>query len=544
MSTENKKTVKNKSREKKEEQGSGKAPDMSKMVVRNWAAVDVPELVKLHIACYKDTPVTMLDDERLFEMQLDAFPEGQFLVEYEGRIIAYSTCLIVCLDDTIHPYKLDEITGASTFSTHDYGGDTLYGADIGVHPDFRGNGVATLLYQERKNILVVYNLPRMLAYGRLTGYKRYAGKMDAKQYVSRVIDGKLSDPGLNAHLKNGYSVKRVLLDFMSDEASLNYATLLEMKNPDFDSARRAIAVSPLNRSTRTVRVCAAQYYFRPIRRFQDFADTVSFFVDTADTYHAHFLLLPEYFTAQLFSLMPPDWDEQSTVNELADMSDRIKELLAQKAEEYKIYLVGGSTPVRRNGLLYNVSFFCTPSGEVYTQDKLHITPAEREDWGIEPGESLKIFETPYGRVGILICYDIEFPELARLMTLRGVEIIFVPYSTDEQRGYYRVRYTSQARAVENYIYVVTAGNVGNLPATNYLLNYGRSAIFTPSDFSFPPQAIAAIADPNTETVVVTDLDLNTLAIQREMGNVRPLFDRRPDLYELRSIVPIEVVKAY
>lgn len=544
MSTENKKTVKNKAKEKSVERSSGKAPDMSKMVVRNWSADDVPELVQLHIACYKDTPVTMLDDERLFEMQLDAFPEGQFLVEYEGRIIGYSTCLIVCLDDTIHPYKLDEITGASTFSTHDYGGDTLYGADIGVHPDFRGNGVATLLYQERQNILVVYNLPRMLAYGRLTGYKRYAGKMDAKQYVSRVVDGKLSDPGLNAHLKNGYSVKRVLLDFMSDEASLNYATLLEMKNPDFDSARRAIAVSPLNRSTRTVRVCAAQYYFRPIRRFQDFADTVSFFVDTADTYHAHFLLLPEYFTAQLFSLMPPDWDEQSTVNELADMADRIKELLAQKSEEYKIYLVGGSTPVRRNGLLYNVSFFCTPSGEVYTQDKLHITPAEREDWGIEPGESLKIFETPYGRVGILICYDIEFPELARLMTLRGVEIIFVPYSTDEQRGYYRVRYTSQARAVENYIYVVTAGNVGNLPATNYLLNYGRSAIFTPSDFSFPPQAIAAIADPNTETVVVTDLDLNTLAIQREMGNVRPLFDRRPDLYELRSIVPIEVVKAY
>ena len=112
------------------------------------------------------------------------------------------------------------------------------------------------------------------------------------------------------------------------------------------------------------------------------------------------------------------------------------------------------------------------------------------------------------------------------------------------RGYYRVLYTAQARAVENYIYVVTAGNVGNLPGTNYLLNYGRSAIFTPSDFSFPPQAVAAIADPNTETVVVTDLDLNTLALQREMGNVRPLFDRRPDLYELSPVLPIEVVKTY
>lgn len=536
--------AKTKNQKSAKKSGPDELVDLKDLVVRNWTVEDIPALVELHFACYSDTPERLLDDSRLYEMQLAAFPEGQFLVEYHGRLIGYSTCLIVCLDDTIHPYKLDEITGASTFSTHDYGGDTLYGADIGVHPDFRGQGVASLLYDKRKHILEVYNLPRMLSYGRLTGYHKVAGKMDAKQYVNKVIEGKLTDSSLNAHLKNGYSVKRVLLDFTSDEASLNYAPLLEMINPDFDQARRAIAVSPLNRSTRTVRVCAAQYYFRPIRRFEDFADTVSFFVDTADTYHAHFLLLPEYFTAQLFSLMPSDWDEQRTVNELADMAERIQELLVRKAAEYKIYLVGGSTPVRRNGLLYNVSFFCTPSGELYTQDKIHITPAEREDWGIQPGEGVKIFETPYGRVGILICYDIEFPELARLMVLRGVEILFVPYSTDEQRGYYRVRYTSQARAVENYIYVVTAGNVGNLPATNYLLNYGRSAIFTPSDFSFPPQAIAAIADPNTETVVVTDLDLNTLAIQREMGNVRPLFDRRPDLYDLQAVVPIEVIKAY
>lgn len=533
-----------KERKDSEEKAAAPVPELDheRLEVRRWTPEDIPGLVALHRDCYADTPVSKLDDERLYEMQLAAFPEGQYLVAYEGRPIAYATCLIVCLEETHHAYKFSEITGNSTFATHDYGGDTLYGADIAVHPDYRGFGIAALLYEQRKKILATFNLKRMLAYGRLTGYRKYAGKMDAKQYVKRVIDGKLDDPALNAHLKNGYTVRRVLLDFMSDEASLNYATLLEMENADFDPARRAIAASPLNRSSRTVRVCAAQYYFRPIRRFEEFESTVSFFVDTAENYHSHFLLLPEYFTAQLFSLMPPDWDERRTVEELASMSDKIVELLRRKAAEYKIYLVGGSTPVRRDGKLYNVSFFCTPAGEVYTQDKMHITPAEREDWGIEPGEGIKIFETPFGRVAILICYDIEFPELARLLTMAGVEIIFVPYSTDEQRGYYRVRYTSQARAVENYIYVVTAGNVGNLPDTNYLLNYGRSAIFTPSDFSFPPQAVAAIADPNTETVVVTDLELTTLALQREMGAVRPLFDRRPDLYDLTPRVPIEVIR--
>ena len=354
-----------------------KTVDPDKLVVRNWREEDIPKLVELHHLCYKDTPVKMLDDERLYEMQFSAFPDGLFLVEYEGEPIAYATCLIVCLDDTVHPYKFREITGSSTFSTHDYHGDTLYGADIAVHPDYRGQGIATLLYKERKKLLVAHNLPRMMAYGRLTGYKDHAGKMDAKQYVKKVVSGKLKDPGLNAHLKNGYCVKRVLLDFMSDDASLNYATLLEMENPDFDPARRAIAVSPLNRSSRTLRVCAAQYFFRPISRFEEFAETVAFFVDTAHTYHSHFLVLPEYFTAQLFSLMSPDWDEQRTVDELADMGDRIRDLLVKEASEHKLYVVGGSTPLRRNGLLYNVSFFCTPNGEVYTQDKLHMTPA---DW--------------------------------------------------------------------------------------------------------------------------------------------------------------------
>lgn len=239
--------------------------------------------------------------------------------------------------------------------------------------------------------------------------------------------------------------------------------------------------------------------------------------------------------------MPRDWEERRQVEELADMAPRIVELLRTLAMEYRFYIVGGSTAVRREGRLYNVAYFLTPSGAVHTQDKLHITPGERLDWGIHPGEGLKVFQTPFGRIAIQVCYDIEFPELGRLLTLHGAEVLFVPYSTDEKKGYYRVRCSSQARAVENYVYVVIAGNVGNLPSTNYLLNYGRTAIYTPSDFSFPPEATAAEADPNTETVVVADLDLSLIARQREVGQVRPLYDRRPDLYSLRALQDIELV---
>ncbi len=132
--------------------------------------------------------------------------------------------------------------------------------------------------------------------------------------------------------------------------------------------------------------------------------------------------------------------------------------------------------------------------------------------------------------------------MARLLTLAGAELIFVPFSTDEKKAYYRVRYTAQARAVENYVYVVIAGNVGNLPSRHYLLNYGQAAVLTPSDFAFPLQATAGEADPNIETVVIAELDLTSLAMQREMGSVRPLYDRRPDLYELRPVTPIRVVR--
>jgi predicted amidohydrolase len=180
---------------------------------------------------------------------------------------------------------------------------------------------------------------------------------------------------------------------------------------------------------------------------------------------------------------------------------------------------------------------------VYTQEKLHVTPNERQEYGIQPGEGLKVFETSHARIAIQVCYDIEFPEPARLLTLAGAEVIFVPFSTDERKAYLRVRYTAQARAVENVIYTVLSGNVGNLPQVdNFLINYGQAAICTPSDFSFPTDGIAGTADFNSETVVISDLDLVVLQEAREMGSVRPLRDRRLDIYGLEAKKPVELIR--
>jgi predicted amidohydrolase/GNAT superfamily N-acetyltransferase len=481
--------------------------------------------------------------ERFYEMQYAAFPEGQILAEADGKIVGYATSIIVQLDDNAHTYTYEEITGGGTFSTHDPSGDTLYGADIGVVPDYRGMGVAGMLYDQRKRLMKRYNLRRMVAYGRIPGYNAVAGKMTAEEYVQKVMQGELKDSSLAAHVKAGYQVKRVLLDFLWDNASLNYSTWLEMPNIDYRPEKRQIAAAPLQRPVRKIRICAAQYQMRPIHSWEEFAQTVSFFVDTADTYHCHFLVFPELFTAQLFSLMPPDLHPSFAIRQLAGMHDRYLELFTKLATERDLYIIGGSHPVLREGEVYNVAHLFTPSGNVYTQDALHIPPIERTDFGIEPGEDMKVFDTPLARIAIQVSYDIEFPEVSRLLVLSGAEIIFIPYSTDEKKAYDRIRYTAQARAVENFIYTVITGNVGNLPTVrNYLINYGQAAVFTPSDFAFPPSATAGEAEANVETVVITDLDLTSLAQQRELASVRHLYDRRADLYDLRAKRSVKVVR--
>jgi predicted amidohydrolase/ribosomal protein S18 acetylase RimI-like enzyme len=513
--------------------------------VRNWTEADIPALMQCQAAAYADYPGQPNYDERVFQLQLAAFPEGQFLVEDQnGRIVGYACSIIVQLDEDLPWMTWSEITGDGTFQTHNPPGDTLYGADIAVHPDFRGQGVAALLYKERRRIMQRYNLRRQLAHGRIPGYRAHAGRLTPEEYVQLVEGGELKDPALNAHLKAGYRVQRIFIDHVDDPSSLNYSTLIEMPNPGYRPEKRRVAATPLQRPVRHVRVCLAQWQMRRISSFAEFAQNVDFFIDTADVYHCHFLVFPELFTAQLFSTIDPTFDDRAAIRALAGMTDRYIEMFRERAMRSRLYIIGGSHPVLRDdGKIYNTAHLFSPTGKVYHQDKLHVTPNERKNWGITPGDGMKLFDTPLGRIAIQVCYDIEFPELARIQTFAGAEVIFVPFSTDEKKAYYRVRHTAQARAVENYVYVAIAGNVGNLPSVrSYLLNYGQSAIFTPSDFAFPPNAVQAEAEANMETVVIGDLDLSSLAQQRDIASVRPLMDRRSDLYDLTAKYKVQIVR--
>ncbi len=137
----------------------------------------------------------------------------------------------------------------------------------------------------------------------------------------------------------------------------------------------------------------------------------------------------------------------------------------------------------------------------------------------------------------VVCYDIEFPEISRLLADEGAEIVFVPFCTDNRQGYLRVRYCAAARAIENQVYVALADNVGNLPdVVNMDVQYGQAAVLTPSDFDFARDGIAAEADSNEETVLICDVDLDVLETSRSNGTVTPRLDRRVDLFQVTSVI--------
>ncbi len=149
--------------------------------------------------------------------------------------------------------------------------------------------------------------------------------------------------------------------------------------------------------------------------------------------------------------------------------------------------------------------------------------------------SFKAFDTDCGKIGVLICYDSEFPELSRILADEGMDILFVPFLTDTQNGYSRVRTCAHARAIENECYVAIAGGVGNLPKVHNMdIQYAQSAVFTPCDFAFPANGIKAEATPNTEMILIADVDTYLLRELHQFGSVRNLKDRRQDLFELKK----------
>lgn len=276
-----------------------------------------------------------------------------------------------------------------------------------------------------------------------------------------------------------------------------------------------------------IRVASLQYFVRPVQAFEQFADQVTALVETARDYKCTLLVFPEYFTVQLLTLGNVKRPITEQIHDLARQVPRYVELMTGLAKKHGMYIVGGSIPVMDDGedSIYNDSFLFSPSGEHAVQGKLHMTRFENEEWLVSPRDKLKIFETSFGPVSIQICYDVEFPELARVAAREGAYILIVPACTDDRQGFMRVRYCAHARTIENQMYCIHSPMVGSLPMVPAVsLNYGQASILTPSDFAFSRDGILAEGVPNQEMMVVGELNLQTIVESRHSGTVLPLRD--------------------
>lgn len=462
---------------------------------------------------------------------LNIFPEGQLCITVNDKVVASALALIIDYSDFGDQHTYTQIHGNHSFNTHNPEGDVLYGIDVFVHPEYRGMRLGRRLYEGRKELCENMNLRAIMAGGRIPGYKKHAAEMSPRQYIEKVKMKELHDATLSFQLSNDFHVRRVLKNYLEgDVESQEFATLLEWDNIYYQPEQKV-----LNVERSEVRVGLVQWQMRPFSNMDKLMEQAEYFIDAVSDYKADFVLFPEFFNAPLMSPYN-HLPESKAIRELACFAEPLRDRFSELAVAYNVNIITGSMPVVEDELLLNVSYLCRRDGTWDSFYKIHPTPSEVEAWGMAGGNKIETFDTDCGKIGILICYDVEFPEVSRLLADQGMNILFVPFLTDTQNGYMRVRHCAQARAIENECYVVIAGAVGNLPNVNNMdIQYAQSAIFTPSDFSFPTNTVKTEATPNTEMVLIADVNFDLLKELHSRGSVRNLKDRRTDLYRITRL---------
>ncbi|OEF97091.1 bifunctional GNAT family N-acetyltransferase/carbon-nitrogen hydrolase family protein [Desulfuribacillus alkaliarsenatis] len=496
-----------------------------KIIVRNIREQDIEEILALQKLCF---PKMEPWKREHLESHINVFPEGQFCVEFEGKIIGSCSSLIINFDEYDDQHTFDEITDDGYITNHDPDGYNLYGIEVMVHPDYRRMKIGKRLYDARKQLTARLNLKSIIICGRIPNYHQYADTLTPKEYVQEVSKQNIYDPVLTFQLVNEFVVMRINTEYLDDDkASLKYGILMEWNNVDYRPKSKKHF-----KTSFPIRITVIQYMMKRIYSFDEFATQCEYYVDVGASYQSDFVVFPELLTTQLLSYIE-EKSPSKAIRRLTEYTEDYIRLFNELAVKYNVNIIGGSHFVEEDGNVYNISYLFRRDGTIDKQYKIHITPNERRWWGVSQGSEIKVFDTDCGKIAILICYDIEFPELSRIVTEQGANIIFTPYCTDDRQGYLRVRYCAQARAIENQVYTVIAGTVGNLShAENMDIQYGQSGIFTPSDFTFPRDGVLGECTANVETVVVGDVDTELLRRSRKAGTVTMLKDRRSDLYRI------------
>lgn len=490
---------------------------------------DYQELKAAMIEAYKSMPNSYWTESQIQSL-IRKFPEGQVVIKVNGQLAGSALSIIVDFDRYANKHTYKEITQNYSFNSHTADGDVLYGIDVFIKQEFRGLRLGRRLYDYRKELCEKLNLKGIAFGGRIPNYHKYANELTPKEYINKVKRKEIDDPVLNFQISNDFHPSKILKGYLEgDEASNEFAVLLEWDNIYYQKPTLKASIAK-----KFIRLGLIQWQMRPYNNLDELMQQVEYFVDAVSGYRCDFALFPEFFNAPLMAennhLAEPD-----AIRELARHTEQIVKKFSELSISYNINIITGSMPEMVEERLYNVGYLCRRDGSIERYEKLHVTPDEARVWGMQGGNQLKAFDTDCGKIGVLICYDSEFPELSRILADEGMDILFVPFLTDTQNGYSRVRNCAQARAIENECYVAIAGSVGNLPNVHNMdIQFAQSMVFTPCDFAFPTNGIKAEATPNTEMILIADVDIDMLRELNRFGSVRNLADRRKDIFELKK----------
>ncbi|HMS68729.1 MAG: bifunctional GNAT family N-acetyltransferase/carbon-nitrogen hydrolase family protein [Saprospiraceae bacterium] len=490
---------------------------------------DYPELKKAMQESYTSMTDSYWKPQQIRTLT-EIFPEGQVVIKINGQLAGVALSIIVDYTKYSDGHTYKDITHNYTFKSHTSKGDMLYGIDIFIKPEYRGLRLGRRLYDYRKELCENLNLKGIAFGGRIPNYHKFQDEMSPKEYIEKVRIKEIHDPVLNFQISNDFHPAKVLKGYLEgDKASKEFAVLLEWDNIYYE--KKTIGTGTLKK---IVRLGLIQWQMRSYKNVDELMEQAEFFVDAVSGYRSDFALFPEFFNAPLMA-ENNHLSEAAAIRELASHTAGIVKKFSELSISYNINIITGSMPEISNNVLLNVGYLCKRDGTVERYEKLHVTPDEAKVWGMQGGHQLRTFDTDCGRIGILICYDVEFPELSRLLADDRMDILFVPFLTDTQNGYSRVRNCAQARAIENECYVAIAGSVGNLPNVHNMdIQFAQSMVFTPCDFAFPTNGIKAEATPNSEMILIADVDIDLLRELNQFGSVRNLKDRRKDIFELKK----------
>lgn len=255
----------------------------------------------------------------------------------------------------------------------------------------------------------------------------------------------------------------------------------------------------------------------------DWAQAMENWVKQAKADGAALVLFPEYGSLSLGSLLP-EADRAVADDMMRAMQQFLPEFhstFKTLAQRYDLIIVTSSFPVlEQDDAIYNRAFVYTPEGLQGHQDKLILTRSERERTSVKAGSAIKMFEAPFGRFAIAICFDSEFPVIVRKMVDADARLILVPSCTGSMAGFHRVRIGAQARALENQIAVVQSATVGEAPwQTIANTNHGSAGFYCPPDNGFPADGIMAIGAPDVPSLVSLEIDFNAFHDIRSNGHV-------------------------